>query len=104
MSIDTTFKPISAPVALISGTPVQVNGFLGVTTFRITNTAAAVARVSWGKTSAQAPTPAVATPIINSVLLLAGENLYLEVPGDSFFNASAAATIEIIGGIGGVGG
>jgi hypothetical protein len=103
MSIDTTFKPFSPSFAVASGAPVQSAAPVGVTTFRIVNTtAAAAARVSWGKTAALTPVPAAPGP--NSILIQLGGVLYIEVPGDSFFNVSAAATVEITGGQGGVGG
>lgn len=103
MSIDTTFKPGAASFALVSGTPQQSVPYIGITTFRIVNTTASViARVGWGKTAATSPVPA--TPGPNNILVTVGEICYIEVPGDSFFNVSAGATVEILGGQGGIGG
>lgn len=104
MAIDTTFKPLSGSVAIASGAPAQVPAPVGVTSFRIVNTTAANAatRISWGPTAAKAAVPAAAGP---SIAYIPGNGvLYLEVPGDSFFNVQAAGTVEITGGQGGVGG
>lgn len=94
---------MSGPIALASGSPQQVNPVVGTLTFRIVNTVNAVARLGWGRTNSVA-VPAVATPSPNTVLMQANEVLYLELPGDSFFNISSTHTAEISGGQGGAGG
>jgi hypothetical protein len=108
MSIDTTFQPKGSSLAIVSGTPAQLNGGqsgqIGVTTFRVVNTTAASAstRFSWGTTAANTPVPAA--PGLSNMILLPNEALYIEVPTNSFFNVAASGTIEIMGGQGGVGG
>jgi hypothetical protein len=108
MSIDTTFQPKGSSLAIVSGTPAQLNGGqsgqIGVTTFRVVNTTAASlsTRISWGTTAATTPVPAAPGP--SNLLLLPNEALYIEVPPNVFFNVAAAGTVEIMGGQGGVGG
>jgi hypothetical protein len=108
MSVDTTFQPKGASIAVTSGSPVQLNGGqsgqVGVTTFRVVNTTAASAatRINWGATAAATPVPAAPGP--SSLYLLPNEAVYIEVPCNSFFNVAAAGTVEIMGGQGGVGG
>jgi len=106
VSLDTTFHPIGASVSIVSGVPQQLNGGncgqLGVTTFRVSNTGAAAARFTWGSSAAGTPVPTVAGP--NTMYLQIGDNLYIEVPPNSWFNIVAAGTMDVIGGIGGVGG
>jgi hypothetical protein len=108
MSIDTTFHPLTPSVAIVSGSPLQVNagagGQIGVTTFRIATTTAANAstRISWGPTAASAAVPTVAG---SNVAYIPGNGvLYIELPPNVFFNTQAVGTVEITGGIGGVGG
>jgi hypothetical protein len=108
MSIDTTFHPIGSSLAITSGAPAQLNGGqsgqIGVTTFRVVNTTAASAatRFSWGTTAAAAAVPAAPGP--SNIFIPANAVMYIEVPPNSFFNVAAAGTVEIIGGMGGVGG
>jgi hypothetical protein len=108
MSIDTTFHPIGSSLAIVSGSPAQLNGGqsgqIGVTTFRVVNTTAASAstRISWGTTAASTPVPAAPGP--SNLLLLPNEALYIEVPPNVFFNVAANGSIDVIGGQGGVGG
>lgn len=108
MSIDTTFHPIGSSLAIASGSPAQLNGGqsgqLGVATFRVVNTTAASAatRINWGTTAASTAVPAAPGP--NSLYLLPNEAVYIEVPPNVFFNVAAAGTVEIMGGMGGVGG
>jgi hypothetical protein len=106
MSIDTTFQPKGSSLAVVSGTPAQLNGGqsgqIGVTTFRVVNTTAASAstRINWGTTAASTPVPAAPGPA--NMLIPGNGVLYIEVPCNSFFNTSG--NVEIIGGQGGVGG
>lgn len=101
-SINTVFQPMSPSVAIVSGTPQQALGGQG--SFRIVNTTAAnaIARISWGRSAASAAVPAASGP--NTMYLGPNESIYLELPMDSFFNVSAAATVEVTPGQGGAGG
>ena len=114
MSIDSTFKPMTANYAVDSSAAVRINEAQGsgVSSFRIRNTTAAnaVAYVAWGPSAAATPAanaaaPAVGTPKVNSAGIPANGVVYLEVPANSFFIGSAAApNLEICGGEGGNGG
>jgi hypothetical protein len=106
MSIDTTFHPITQTV-LVGATAVQVatDTQLDNTTFRVLCVAAA--QLTWGNNAAitakGAPTAGV--PVFNTLgMLTIGSVMYIEVPSNSWFIASAAAAFQITGGKGGVGG
>jgi hypothetical protein len=106
LSIDTTFHPITQTV-LVGATAVQVatDTQQDNTTFRVLCVAAA--QLTWGNsasiTAKGAPTAGV--PVFNTLgMLTPGSVMYIEVPANSWFIASAAAAFQITGGKGGVGG
>lgn len=102
MSVDVTFKPLTASVAFTNAAAVQVNGGSpqGATTFRVTNTGATGTRFSWGGAAVAVPT--AAGP--NTMYVGAGLSVYIEVPYNSYFIGQASSTFEVIAGIGGAGG
>jgi len=105
MSIDTTFHPITQTV-LVGAAAVQVatDTQLDANTFRVRCLVAAY--LTWGNKSTitAAGAPAAGVPVMNTIGMAAGGVMYVEVPANSFFIASAAAAFEITGGKGGVGG
>jgi hypothetical protein len=108
MSIDTTFAPKTQTYAVDNTAAVQLTeaGQVGATTFRVRNINAAAIYFSWGAKSAglAAAAPAIGAPKANTIGLAIGGIIYIEVPPNSFFIASAVApALEITGGMGGVG-
>lgn len=106
MSIDTTFHPITQTV-LVGAAAVQVatDTQLDANTFRVVCKVAAY--LTWGNSSAITAkgAPIAGTPVFNTLgMPTVGSVMYIEVPANSFFIASAAAAFEITGGKGGVGG
>jgi hypothetical protein len=106
MSIDTTFHPITQ-TTLVGATAVQVatDTQLDNTTFRVLCLVAA--HLTWGNKSTIVANagPVAGAPVFNTLsMLTVGSVMYIEVPSNSFFIASAAAAFEITGGKGGVGG
>jgi len=105
MSIDTTFHPITQTV-LVGTTAVQVapDTQLDATTFRVRCLAAAY--LTWGPTGVTAKgAPAAGVPVFNTLgMSVVGSVMYIEVPSNSFFISNVAASFEITGGKGGVGG
>lgn len=105
MSIDTTFHPITQTV-LVGAAAVQVatDTQLDANTFRVRCLVAAY--LTWGNNSSITAkgAPAAGVPVMNTIGMAAGGVMYVEVPANSFFIASAAAAFEITGGKGGVGG
>ncbi len=106
MSIDTTFHPITQTV-LVGTSAVQVatDTQLDANTFRVVCVAAAY--LTWGNastvTSKGAPT--AGNPVFNTLgMLTVGSVMYIEVPANSWFISSVAASFQITGGKGGVGG
>jgi hypothetical protein len=106
VSIDTTFKPMGATVAVTSGTPVQVipqgNNSAGIMSFRIVLSTGSSGRFNWGPTSASVPAPT--GPGVNTIFLGSASPIYLELPPYSWFNVSVGDVAEITPGQGGVGG
>jgi hypothetical protein len=108
VSIDTTFHPITQTV-LVGATAVQVatDTQLDNTTFRVRCLSATSAYLTWGNKSTIVANaaPAAGVPVFNTLGMIGiGSVMYIEVPSNSFFIASAAAAFEITGGKGGVGG
>jgi hypothetical protein len=109
MSIDTTFHPITQTI-LVGATAVQVSTDtqLDATTFRVRCLLATPSTyLTWGNsnTITAKGAPGAGTPVFNTLGMIGiGTVLYIEVPSNSFFIASAAAAFEITGGKGGVGG
>jgi hypothetical protein len=107
MSIDTTFHPITRTI-LVGATAVQVatDTQLDATTFRVRCLAAGQVYLTWGGAGVTAKgAPADAVPVFNTLGMIGiGTVLYIEVPINSFFIASAIGAFEITGGKGGVGG
>jgi hypothetical protein len=106
MSIDTTFHPITQTV-LVGVTAVQVatDTQLDNTTFRVLCVAAA--HLTWGNKSTIASNigPTAGVPVFNTLSMLTiGSVMYIEVPANSWFISNVAASFEITGGKGGVGG
>jgi hypothetical protein len=105
MSIDTTFHPITQTI-LVGATAVQVSTDtqLDATTFRVR--CLVTAYLTWGGNSSITAkgAPAAGVPVFNTLGMTVGSVMYIEVPSNSFFIASAAAAFEITGGKGGVGG
>lgn len=115
-SINTTFQPMTDMVVVDNTAPVQIKDAQqkGCSSFRLV---ARVANcyVAWGRQAAglAAAAPAAVGPAAMTagqggiIGLTVGVPCYIEVPPDSFFVGSAVfatANVEIIGGIGGVGG
>jgi hypothetical protein len=112
MSVDTTFHPLTETIVVDSTAAAQIKqgAMRGTTTFRIAARGAApgVVYVAYGIAAPAAPTaPAAVGTLLNTIGIAIGTVCYVELPGNSFFIASAAFTtsfVEITGGIGGVGG
>jgi hypothetical protein len=102
MSIDTVFKP-AAPLTLVGVTAVQPcpgqNG-TGIYTFHVR--CLATAYLTWGRNAAvvAAGAPAAGVPSPNTVGMTIGGVETFEIPGDSFFISTVAASFELIGGSG----
>lgn len=108
LSVDTTFHPITQTV-LVGATAVQVaiDTQQDNTTFRVRCLSATSVYLTWGNSSTITAkgAPAANVPVMNTVgMMIAGSVMYIEVPANTFFIASAAAAFEITGGKGGVGG
>lgn len=117
MSVDVVFKPL-APTTLVGVAAIQASpqaGTLqqaGVITFRIRNITVAAVTFGWGTTAANTvSTPATAAAPQNVITLggsatvgVGGVTVYLELPYNTFFISSAAASVEVTPGNGGVGG
>lgn len=105
MSIDTTFHPITQTI-LVGAAAVQVSTDtqLDANTFRVVCKAAAY--LSWGNSAVTAKgAPIAGVPVFNTLgMVTIGTVMYIEVPANSFFISSVAASFEITGGKGGVGG
>jgi predicted branched-subunit amino acid permease len=106
VSIDTTFHPIT-PTILVGVTAVQaaVDTQQDNTTFRVRCLVAAY--LTWGNKSTITAlgAPAAGVPSANTLgMSVVGSAMYIEVPANSFFISSIAASFEITGGKGGVGG
>lgn len=106
MSIDTTFHPITQTI-LVGVTAVQVatDTQLDANTFRVKCLAAAY--LTWGNNGniTAKGAPAAGVPVMNTLgMATIGSVMYIEVPANSFFISSVAASFEITGGKGGVGG
>lgn len=106
MSIDTTFHPITQTV-LVGVTAVQVatDTQLDANTFRVKCLAAAY--LTWGNAAAITAkgAPAAGVPVFNTLgMATIGSVMYIEVPANSWFISNVAASFEITGGKGGVGG
>lgn len=106
MSIDTTFHPITQTVLVgVAAVQVAIDTQLDANTFRVKCLAAAY--LTWGNSSAVTAkgAPAAGVPVMNTLgMATIGSVMYIEVPANSFFISSAAASFEITGGKGGVGG
>jgi hypothetical protein len=117
MSIDVTFKPL-APTTVVGVAAAQASPQVqslqqaGVISFRIRNITALAAVLGWGTSAANTvATAATAAAPQNAITLggsatvgVGGVTVYLELPYNTFFIASAAATFEVTPGSGGVGG
>jgi hypothetical protein len=109
MSIDTTFAP-RGPTVLVGAAAIQVvnaagNVASGITSFRVHNVNAAKQQLGWGTTSTNAVATAAAAGAPQNVITIEiGGTIYLELPYNTFFIASAAASFEVTPGMGGVGG
>jgi hypothetical protein len=108
MSIDSTFHPITQTIQ-VGATAVQVatDTQLDNTTFRVRCLLATSTYLTWGNSASITAkgAPGAGTPVFNTLGMIGiGTVLYIEVPSNSFFIASAAAAFEITGGKGGVGG
>jgi hypothetical protein len=104
MSIDTTFHPITQTILVgTSAVQVSTDTQLDATTFRVRCLVAAY--LTWGGpgVTAKGP-PAAGVPVFNTIGLAVGGVAYIEVPANSFFISNVAASFEITGGKGGVGG
>jgi hypothetical protein len=106
MSIDTTFHPITQTV-LVGTAAVQVatDTQQDNTTFRVLCVAAAY--LTWGNSNAITAkgAPTAGNPVFNTLgMLTVGSVMYIEVPANSWFISNAAASFQITGGKGGVGG
>ena len=108
MSIDTTFHPITQTI-LVGASAVQVaaDTQLDNTTFRVRCLSATSVYLTWGNSSGISANsaPTAGTPKFNTLgMMIAGSVMYIEVPANTWFIASAAAAFEVTGGKGGVGG
>jgi hypothetical protein len=107
MSIDTTFHPITQTVLVgVTAAQVSPDTQLDATTFRVRCMSAVSVYLTWGNSAAiTSKTPSAGTNAFNTLGMIGvGAVMYIEVPSNSFFIASAAAAFEITGGKGGVGG
>lgn len=108
MSIDTTFKPVTATYRFDNSAAVQVKEAAqgGCSTFRIKNLDPARQWFTWGPAGiAAAVAPALGTQSPNTIGLEPGGVIYIEVPAASFFRGSIVTTgFEVTGGQGGIGG
>lgn len=108
MSIDSTFKPMTATYQVDSTGAVQIKEAkdAGASSFRLRNVNAAAAYVTWGGSGVTSKgAPVLGTPSVNTIGIPIGGVAYIEVPPASFFIASVAApAVEITGGEGGNGG
>jgi hypothetical protein len=108
VSIDTIFHPIGQTV-LVGLTAVQVNPDtqLDCSAFRVRLIVAGPAYLTWGNKASitAAGAPGAGTPVMNTVgMVNIGTVLYIEVPSNSYFISNVAASFELTGGKGGVGG
>ena len=107
MSIDTTFHPITQTVVIgAAALQVATDTQLDNTTFRVRCLSATSVYLTWGNNSSiTSKIPVAGTNAFNTLGMIGvGAVMYIEVPSNSFFIASAAAAFEITGGKGGVGG
>jgi hypothetical protein len=107
LSIDTTFHPITQTIQVgAAAVQVATDTQLDAQTFRVRCLSATSVYLTWGNSSTITAKGAPgASPVFNTLGMIGvGAVMYIEVPANSFFIASAAAAFEITGGKGGVGG
>lgn len=108
MSVDTTFAPRGQTFLIGTGAAQVVtpgNSMSGAVSFRIHNVNAAKQTIGWATNAASAVATAPAAGAPQTVMTIEiGGTIYLELPYNTFFIASAAASFEVTPGNGGVGG
>jgi len=106
MSVDSTFKPMTATYLVTTAAVNIPEAFgAGISTFRVKCLAAAY--ITWGPTSSVTAkgAPAAGVPVVNTLgMATIGSVMYIEVPANSFFISSVATAFEVTGGEGGTGG
>lgn len=106
LSIDTTFHPITQTVLVgTSAVQVAIDTQQDNNTFRVVCKVAAY--LTWGNSSSLTAkgAPAAGVPVMNTLgMATVGTVMYIEVPSNAFFISNVAASFEITGGKGGVGG